>query len=408
MTSATRTRSARVAEPVAASRAARLRAARDGATLFAAPFPDRAGVTALARVPGIGPVRWRALLTAHGGDAAASARTHGVSPGEWRVALRAAEELAEAASEHGQRLLVAGDVDYPPSLLDLADPPPLLWVAGDVTAWAAPSRVAVVGTRANTAYGARITLELTAALAKAGVVIVSGLALGIDAIAHAAALDAGTPTIAVLGTAVDVVYPAKHAALHARVRAHGLLVSEHPPGTTATPGAFPRRNRIIAALAEATLVVEAGEKSGALITADFALEIGRSVAAVPGPVGVDASRGTNALLRDGAHVVTAARDVLDLFPAFRGCDVPLGGTARSRGDRAASEAPVDTTPSHLPPGELDADAQHVWAALATPAPDPDALAERTGLPARRFMTALAALEIAGLLETELSGTLRRR
>ena len=187
------------------------------------------------------------------------------------------------------RRIELGDEGYPAALLDLSAPPRVLWAIGD-GAVLRPPVIAIVGTRKATPYGLRVTREIAGALARAGACIVSGMARGIDGMAHLAALDAHGSTVAVLGTGVDIAYPAGHRPLHARIRERGLLLSEEPPGAHAGPGSFPRRNRLIAALASITIVVEAGLKSGAKITADDALDLGRTVAAVPGPI--DAPPGT--------------------------------------------------------------------------------------------------------------------
>jgi DNA processing protein len=278
-------------------------------------------------------------------------------------------------------LLLRGDQAYPPALLDLPDPPPHLFALGD-PATAAPPAVAIVGTRSSSAYGERITRELASALARAGAVIVSGMARGIDTVAHRAALDAAGRTVSVLGTGIDVPYPAAHAPLHRAIAARGLVLSEHAPGERATPGSFPRRNRLIAALAQVTIVVEAGARSGALITAGHALDLGRTVAAVPGPIDAPQSAGTNELLRDGAAVVASLADAVALLGL--------------------------TEPVRRPPPDLGGDERAVWDALARGPADLDALAARCELPARRCVTAVTALELAGAIECALTGEIRRR
>jgi DNA processing protein len=280
------------------------------------------------------------------------------------------------------RRIELGDELYPTTLLDLRSPPRVLWAIGDV-ATLKPPVVAIVGTRKATAYGARVTRELSGALARAGACVVSGMARGIDGIAHIAALDALGRTVAVLGTGVDVAYPAGHRPLHARIRQHGLILSEEFPGTHAGPGSFPRRNRIIAALASVTIVVEAGKESGARITADEALELGRTVAAVPGPIDAPQSAGTNRLLRDGATLISDVADALQLVgltPAIRRPD------------------PDIATPAE----------QAVWRALADGALDVDALAARSRLPARECLAAVTTLELSGAIECALTGEIRRR
>jgi DNA processing protein len=203
---------------------------------------------------------------------------------------------------------------FPALLAAIHDPPPQLYVrgAGDVSLLELPS-VAVVGARACSSYGRSVARSLARELAQAGLVVVSGMARGIDGEAHRGALDGGGSTLAVLGCGVDRDYPAAHAELARRICQQGLVVSEYEPGIEPAPWRFPARNRIIAGLCGATLVIEARERSGALITADFALEEGRDVLAVPGEITSSLSDGTNALLRLGATPVTCAADVLEGF-----------------------------------------------------------------------------------------------
>lgn len=208
-----------------------------------------------------------------------------------------------------------GAQDLPECFRDLSRPPAGLWCLGDAGALAgAPDgHVAIVGTREASPYGIRVAERLAAACARAGLVVVSGLARGVDAAAHRAALAEGGRTIGVQGTGVDVPYPASHRTLHDALVRDGTVISEMEPGTRATPGCFPRRNRLIAALCRVTVVVEAGFKSGAINTASQALELGRTVAAVPGRIDDVGSSGANLLIRDGAQVITELADLLALF-----------------------------------------------------------------------------------------------
>lgn len=205
----------------------------------------------------------------------------------------------------------------PACLGELPRPVAGLWYLGDRRLLdGAPERhVAIVGTREASPYGVRIAERLADACARAGLVVVSGLARGIDAAVHRAALAAGGLTIGVQGTGVDVPYPASHRALHGAVAAGGLVVSEMEPGSTATPGCFPRRNRIIAGLCRVTVVVEAGYRSGAINTAVQALDLGRTVAAVPGRIDDERAAGSNRLIRDGAQVIAELEDLLALAGA---------------------------------------------------------------------------------------------
>lgn len=276
---------------------------------------------ALSLVPGIGPARFTRLIEQFGSAEAAWR----ASPADLAradldrqirdrlLALRARldpdEELARLR-RRGISTVTSEDASYPESLRTIADPPPILYVLGELAArdaWA----VAVVGTRRATAYGRQVCDRLVGDLARAGVTIVSGLAKGIDTYAHRAALAAGGRTVAVLAHGLDQVYPPENLHLAREIAGQGALVTEFALGTRPDAANFPRRNRIIAGLACATLVVEAGASSGALITADFALEQGRDVFAVPGSIFSPASEGTNRLIRDGAKPVCRAEDVLE-------------------------------------------------------------------------------------------------
>lgn len=273
------------------------------------------------------------------------------------------------------------DAQYPPALRELRHPPEILFTIGD-RALLDRTVVAIVGTRRATAYGERMSREISSAFARSGACVVSGMARGIDSAAHRGALTARGATAAVLGTGVDVPYPVGNRALHAAIARDGLLLSEFPNGSRAGPGSFPRRNRIIAALASLVVVIEAPVKSGALLTVDHALALGRNVGVVPGAVDSPQSAGSNALMRDGAAVITSIEDALS-----------LAGLAH---------APAMREP------DLDPDQRAIWKALTDGALDMDALAARSRLPARRCLAAVTTLEIAGVVECELTGTIRRR
>ena len=238
---------------------------------------------------------------------------------------RARSFLGRAAERDPKRLLagVAGagawacchhDELYPESLRDLGDPPAVLFGRGDLGLLAALERgaaVTVVGSRRPSRYGRDLATELARELAASGLIVVSGMAMGIDSCAHEGALAAAGRTVAVLGTGVDVPYPPRSARLYERIVEDGLVLAELPPGTTARRWMFPARNRIMAALGGMTVVVEARERSGSLITAEMAEHLGREVGAVPGRVGSSPAAGTNGLLRDGASVIRGAGDILD-------------------------------------------------------------------------------------------------
>ena len=296
-------------------------------------------------------------------------------------ALACAQAALERAARCGAHLLLLEDEGYPRPLLDLPDPPPVLFAIGDLATLRAPA-VAIVGTRGSTLYGERVTREIAGALARAGVAIVSGLARGIDGTAHRAALAADGRTVAVLGTGVDVAYPAAHRALHGEIAARGLLLSQELPGDRATSGSFPKRNRIIAALTQAIIVIEAPVRSGALITAEHMLDLGRTVAVVPGPIDSPQSAGSNELMRDGAIVIASVADALALVGAEP--PLPRAPTLHTTAERA------------------------VWNALEGGALDLDTLATRSALPARDCLAAVTGLELSGAIECALTGEIRRR
>jgi DNA processing protein len=274
-------------------------------------------------------------------------------------------------------LLRQGEPGWPPLLEHLHDPPRQLYVRGDSSLLARPA-VAVVGARRCSPYGAQVARSLARELAAAGVVVVSGLARGIDGEAHRGALAAAGVTVAVLGCGIDVDYPASHARLACRILETGAIVSEYPPGTEPAPWRFPARNRIVAGLAQATVVVEARERSGALITADFALELGREVFAVPGEITAGLSAGTNLLIRQGAAPLLAAHDVLEALGLER--------------------------PAPRPPAVSD-HASGLLAVLADAPRGADELARATGRPAAEVAAELVELELAGVV-TQADGVYR--
>jgi DNA processing protein len=286
-----------------------------------------------------------------------------------------------ALSERGYRWLPRSDPAFPARLRSIHDPPAGLFIRGSaaLSLLDRPS-VAVVGARACSHYGSSVAASLARELTAAGVLVVSGLARGVDGAAHRGALQAGT-TAAVLGCGIDRDYPRTHASLAAEIVREGLIVSEYAPGVEPAPWRFPARNRIVAGLTLATIVVEARERSGALITADLALDEGREVLAVPGEITSQLSHGTNHLLRLGAVPVTCAADVLRV----------LG---------------VDPPPPHVP-AALEPRLELVRAAVADAAATADEVAQATGQSARVVAAALAELELLGFVE-EGDGVYRSR
>jgi DNA processing protein len=278
--------------------------------------------------------------------------------------------------------LSRGEDGYPASLHDLDEPPIALHGIGAaelVRGISRDSAVTIVGSRHPSAYGLEVAGELGYLLAGAGLVVVSGMALGIDSAAHRGALEAGGPTVAVLGGGPDVVYPRSERRLYERIVTSGALVSEMPPGTAPGRGCFPRRNRIMAALGAMTVVVEAAQPSGSLITAEQAAKLGREVGAVPGRVTSRLARGTNALLAEGAAVIRDAQDVLDRM---------LGVGART----ARHDGPA-----------LDGELARLLEAVEDGAATPGAAAAAAGIAAADAAVGLARLELLGYLQADSAG-----
>ncbi len=286
------------------------------------------------------------------------------------------------------RILEISGPGYPTALCSLPQPPTVLYASGRIELLNRPG-IAVIGTRAHSVYGRDATVSLVMGLARAGYAIVSGMARGIDGIAHSTALEIGGDTIAVLGTGLDVCYPPEHEELIAVVAERGCLVSEFPPGTLPRKWHFPQRNRIIAGLARAVVVIEAPEKSGALITAHYALEEGKEVFAVPGPIHNPTSYGPNRLIQDGAALVTSAADILRVLESRT--DAPLPEPS------AAGSGALDLEELHPQPAASEL-ARRIWTALEPGAVDLEALAIGLGAEPAALSVALLELELSGLVE----------
>jgi len=275
------------------------------------------------------------------------------------------------------------EADYPALLREMPGPPLALFVSGDPARLWHPS-IAIVGSRRPSAGGRENGYAFAAAMARSGLAVTSGLAAGIDGAAHRAALDAGGLTIAVLGTGIDDPYPRAHVELYRQIIARGsVVVSEYPPGTPARRGQFPARNRIIAGLALGTLVVEAAQRSGALITARLASEAGREVFAIPGSIHNPMARGCHRLLRQGAVLVETPEEVRQTLAPMA---ASLGQSIKHR--LQAEPEPVTPAPAHP-------DARRLWHALGHDPVGLDQLAERTGLPAATLSSLLLVLELEG-------------
>jgi DNA processing protein len=341
---------------------------------------DLLNLVALSLLP---PAWWRfAASRLRGGSTAAAAvesvlaERAGHEPGRLSTLRSRAARAIEAAQSTRMTAVSWSDPAYPPALTAITDPPFVLWVRGLVTTLHAVS-VAIVGARTASPYALTVAERLAADLASVGLTVVSGLARGVDSAAHRGALAGGGATLGVLGSGVDRVYPAEHAPLAAEMEARGAVISELVPGTRPQPQFFPLRNRIISGLSRAVVVIEAGEKSGSLITARCALEQGRDVLAVPGNVLSGRNRGAHALLRDGAALVESVDDVLEELGMPRRGREPAGAGAARPG-----RAVPDPLLACLTPGEPS---------------DLDEIAARSGLLPSRLLPRLFELELQGAI-----------
>ncbi len=378
---------------------------------------ELAGWLRLALTPGVGDLTARKLLTAYG----LPPRIFEVSTDDLRdcVSFKQAAALQQEPAELAalldttwqwlqadpvsRRVLTLGDPHYPPSLLEMEDPPLMLYGLGAEQLWAGscwsltPERsVAVVGSRNPTAQGAANAHQFSQALAQAGLTIVSGLALGVDGAAHLGALEGAAvdqiATVAIVGTGLDRVYPRQHRELAHRIAQRGLILSEYPLGTPPLSANFPKRNRIIAGLTRGTLVVEAALKSGSLITARLAVEQGKDVFAIPGSIHSTQARGCHALIKQGAKLVECAEDILEeLMPAF---STPTSTAQVSDGQE---ELDAFTDDANDP----------LWAALGFDPVGLDALLARTGMDTPSLQARLMELELDGRVSRLPGGLFQR-
>ena len=378
----------------------------------------------LVLTPGLGPLTALRLLAALGsperilssartalaalvGPALASALTR---PDPRRDAAVAAS--LQWARQPGCHLLALDDPDYPRALLNTPDPPALLWMRGRPEIFARPA-LAIVGSRAASADGRRNGAAFARATGNAGLAVVSGLAAGIDAVAHRGALDTPGGTVAVLATGIDRIYPPGQRALAEAIAERGALIAEQPPGTGPSRGAFPRRNRLIAGLARGVLVVEAAVRSGSLITARLAADLGREVYALPGSIHAPLARGCHLLIREGALLVESPDEILaDRAFADLGHATERAGGGGAAGSTAGAPPPAapaaDAAGAHESEGKL-------LAALGWDPIDPDTLMSRlagAGAPqspdgAGAVLASLGALELAGRIERLPDGRFRR-
>lgn len=336
-------------------------------------------------VKGVGAVRLRALLD-YFGDARSAWNAAPMELSSAGLGPRLVERVVQTRSsvnldefmarveKDGIKIITWDDADYPTHLKEIDQPPPVLYMRGELAGeddWA----VGVVGTRAVSAYGRQITEELAGVLARNGVTVVSGLARGVDAVAHNAALKAGGRTLAVLGSGVDRIYPPEHRQLAAQVMTSGALISDYPPGTPPDSANFPPRNRIISGLSMAVVVVEAGEVSGSLITAGFAVSQSREVFAVPGPIYAPQSKGTNRLIATGARILLNPAEVLEALDLTRNVERR----------EVRKIMPANSTEAALL-GQLGPEPLHV-----------DDIRARLGLPVETITAALTMMELKGMV-----------
>lgn len=293
----------------------------------------------------------------------------------------------------GNRILTCRNPDYPALLLEIPDPPPVLYVHGNIDVLGFP-QLAMVGSRNPTPSGARTATEFARYLSAAGLVITSGLALGIDAASHTGALAANGPTIAVMGTGLDRVYPARHRDLAHQIAAHGALVSEFPIGTSPLPKNFPRRNRLLSGLSLGTLVVEAAPRSGSLISARYAGEQGREVFAIPGSIHNPLARGCHALIKQGAKLVETAQDIIDELGAL--------AVACTSTNQATS---ADPGPEQS--GQLDPDYQQLIDFIGFEPTSIDRLVTTSRLTPAEVSSMLLQLEMNGYIASSPGGLYNR-
>jgi DNA processing protein len=373
--------------------------------MVAAPEPDGSDITdwlTLYHAPGVGAVTFLQLLDQFG-DAREILRAStghlkatGLSP-ETIAYLRQPDrkqidrDLTWLDQPHN-RLITCRDLDYPQLLLQIPDSPPLLYTHGNVDILSS-LQISMVGSRNPTVSGRRTASEFAGCLALAGLTITSGLALGIDAASHSGALDAGKPTIAVMGTGLDRVYPASHRDLAHRIAELGALVSEYPIGTPPRPENFPRRNRIISGLSLGTLVVEAATRSGSLISARCAADQGREVFAIPGSIHNPLSRGCHALIRQGAKLVETAQDILDELGTLAAATTV---TTRSSVAMSAEQSP-----------ELADDYMQLLESMGYSHTSVDMLVETSGLTPAVVSSMLLQLELKGFIASGPGGLYNR-
>lgn len=311
--------------------------------------------------------------------------------------LTVAERIQEDCLKQGIQILAFSDEGYPEPLREIPDPPLVLYVRGTLPDFTDRLSISIVGTRKCTQYGKQAAWHFAGNLAQRGAIIVSGMALGIDGTANRAAIEAGGETVAVLGCGVDVCYPWQHKQLMDDIIRHGAVISEYPPGTEPIGRHFPVRNRIITGLSQGTLIVEAPKKSGALISADLALEQGRDVFAVPGDINRPSSAGCNALIRQGAAALV--QEPADILSQYQLTDVHT----QRKLEPLPKERQEKQSERIIRQLEGSEEEKTVWCAVHDGQETVDAIVEKTGLPAASVLTALTMLEVGQYVAATESG-----
>ena len=365
----------------------------------------------LIRSENVGPVTFRELINHYGGAEEALAALPEISrrAGRGRALKLCAREVAEAELEAAAKVgavpVFTIEPGYPARLAEVDVPPPLLYVKGRMDLLARPM-LAIVGSRDASAAGIKLTGMLSVDLGRAGFVIASGLARGIDGAAHRAAIGCGT--VAVLAGGIEVIYPPEHARLYVEIAERGCLITEMAPGYKPRAQDFPRRNRIISGISLGVIIVEAAKRSGTLVTARYAGEQGREVFVIPGHPLDPRAEGTNGLIKAGATLVTTAADILEVLGPITG-ERPLWNLSENRAENlgrpiaklqteAAVGPPFSGSPSASPDMVVDADRDRIAAALGPHPVDIDALVRATGLPIRAVQIALMELDLSGRIE----------
>jgi DNA processing protein len=358
---------------------------------------------ALNMIPGVGGATFHRLVKFFGspGNALSASlndlsRIRGLTPAVCESIVQhrgrvPVEQEMDTVERHGCKVITIQDELYPANLKAIYDPPHVLYVKGELLPGDSLS-VAVVGTRSASSYGKTVAEKLSNHLAARGVTVVSGMAYGIDTAAHKGALSAGGRTIAVMGNGLDVIYPSRNARLLEEIVSSGAAISEFPMGTQPLRGNFPRRNRLISGLSLGTLVVEAPERSGALITADYALEQSREVFAVPGQILSEMSSGTHSLIKQGAKLVESVEDILEELPSY--ALLPM-----EEEDLEIEEKRVEL--------QLSEDEYPVWKAVSVSPIHIDDISRQAGLPPYKVSAALVMLELKGLVQ-QLAGKMFTR